>query len=151
MQFGTDKLKRIYARTDLFVVNVEEAQRILKNDYGRDVKVLMKKLSELGPKLVAVTDSAEGAYLYDGERYYHVPMYPDPRAAFDRTGCGDAWASTFVSALSMGKAPLEALLWAPVNPMSVAQFVGAQEGLLTLDQLEWWLHRAPADFRPKEI
>lgn len=150
MQFGVEKLKRIYARTDFFVVNVEEAQRILQTD-NRDVKALMKKLGELGPKLVAVTDNTVGAYLYDGERYYHIPMYPDPRPAFERTGCGDAWASTFVAALAMGKPPLEALVWAPVNPMSVAQFIGAQEGLLTLDQLEWWLHRAPADFKPKEI
>ena len=65
--------------------------------------------------------------------------------------CGDAFASTFVSALIMGHTPLEALQWAPVNPMSVAQFVGSQEGLLSRDQLEWWLSRAPADFKPKEI
>ena len=150
MKLGLEQLKRIYARTDVFVVNVEEAQRILKTD-NRDIKTLMKKLAEMGPKLVAVTDNTEGAYLYDGERYYHIPMYPDPRPAFERTGCGDAWAATFVSALAMGKPPLEALVWAPVNPMSVAQFIGAQEGLLTLDQLEWWLHRAPPEYKPREI
>jgi len=46
---------------------------------------------------------------------------------------------------------LEAFLWAPINPMSVAQFVGAQEGLLTFDQLEWWLKNAPPEYKPKEI
>ncbi|MDE2040838.1 MAG: carbohydrate kinase family protein [Patescibacteria group bacterium] len=150
MKLGFDQLKDIYERTDLFVVNVEEAQRILNTD-SRDVKMLMKSLHEHGPKLVAVTDNTNGAYLFDGDHHYHIPMYPDPRPAFERTGCGDAWASTFVSALAMGKTPLEALVWAPVNPMSVAQFIGAQEGLLSLDQLEWWLNRAPADFKPKEI
>jgi hypothetical protein len=35
--------------------------------------------------------------------------------------------------------------------MSVAQFVGAQEGLLNSEQLEWWLKRAPGDYRVKEI
>jgi ribokinase len=165
MQLGFEELKRIYARTDLFVVNVEEAERILKIDTAKaasaaanspadrlnSIKAMMKKIAAYGPKMVAITDNTAGAYLYDGERYYHIPMYPDPRPAFERTGCGDAWASTFVSALSMGKSPLEALVWAPVNPMSVAQFVGAQEGLLTLDQLEWWLNRAPEDYKPKEI
>jgi len=150
MKLGFEELKRIYARTDVFVVNVEEAQRMLRTD-SRDVKVLMKSFMELGPKLVIITDNTNGAYMYDGEHYYHVPMYPDPRPAFDRTGCGDAFASTFVSALSLGRTPLEALMWAPINPMSVAQFVGAQEGLLALDQLEWWLKRAPAEFKPKEI
>jgi sugar/nucleoside kinase (ribokinase family) len=145
-----DQLKRIYGRTDVFVVNIEEAQRILKTE-SRDIKDLMKKLAAMGPKLVAMTDNTNGAYLYDGDHTYQIPMYPDPRPAFERTGCGDAWSSTFVSALALGKSPLEALLWAPVNPMSVAQFIGAQEGLLDRDQLEWWLSRAPADFKPKEI
>jgi len=150
MELGLEKLARIYKKTDLFIVNVEEAQRILQTK-TRDIKAMMKRLSEFGPKLVAITDNADGAYLFDGEHYYHVPMYPDPRPAFERTGCGDAWASTFVSALAMGKPPLEALVWAPVNPMSVAQFVGAQEGLLTKEQLEWWLNRAPDDYKPKQI
>jgi ribokinase len=155
MQLGFEELRRIYARTDLFVVNVEEAQRILKIDpageHARDIKAMMKQIAGYGPKMVAITDNTNGAYFYDGERCYSIPMYPDPRPAFERTGCGDAWASTFVAALAMGKAPLEALVWAPVNPMSVAQFIGAQEGLLTLEQLQWWLHRAPEEYKPKEI
>jgi len=150
MALGFEKLKRIYERTDLFVVNVEEAQRILKTK-DRDIKKLLKSIADYGPKMVAITDNTNGAYLYTGEHYYQIPMYPDPRPAFERTGCGDAWASTFVSALALGKDPLEALVWAPVNPMSVAQFIGAQEGLLTLDQLEWWLNRGPEEYKPREI
>jgi ribokinase len=159
MELGEEKLKRIYSRTDLFVVNVEEAERILsqegkgtKNPSGTpDIKFLLKSLADFGPKMVAITDNTNGAYLYDGEKYYHVPMYPDPRPAFERTGCGDAWASTFISALALGHSPLEALLWAPINPMSVAQFIGAQEGLLSREQLEWWLERAPEEYKVKEI
>ncbi len=150
MQLGFEKLKTIYDRTDVFVVNVEEAQRILNTD-SRDIKTLFNAIAKHGPKLIIITDNTNGAYMFDGDHYYHIPMYPDPRPAFERTGCGDALASTFVSALAMGKTPLEAFLWSPINPMSVAQFIGAQEGLLTLDQLEWWLKRAPEDYKPKEI
>ncbi len=156
MKLGVSELRRIYERSDVFVVNVEEAQRILEPIApaavkARDLKEMMRALSKLGPKLILITDNTRGAYMYDGEHHYYVPMYPDPRPAFDRTGCGDAFASTFVAALAMGKPPLEAFMWAPINPMSVAQFVGAQEGLLTRDQLEWWLSKAPEDFRIKEI
>ena len=156
MKLGTDELKRIYARTDVFVVNVEEAQRILFGEHpagepSRDIKELLKGLAKFGPKIVIITDNTRGAYMFEGDHFYFVPMYPDPRPAFDRTGCGDAFASTFVAALAMGKPPLEAFMWAPINPMSVAQFIGAQEGLLTIDQMEWWLSRAPAEFRVKEI
>ena len=150
MKLGIEKLKHIYERTDVFIVNVEESQRIL-DTHSRDIKVLLNGIAKYGPKIVLITDGPKGAYMFDGEHYYFMPIYPDPKAPFERTGCGDAFASTFMSALCMGKSPLEALTWAPVNPMSVAQFIGAQEGLLNEEQIEWWLTRAPAEYRPKEI
>jgi ribokinase len=152
MKLGFKELKRIYDHTDIFFVNVEEAQRILGyTSDERDIKKLLRELSEHGPKLTVITDNTNGAYMFDGDHYYHIGMYPDPRPAIERTGCGDAFASTFVSAMAMGKSPLEAFTWAPINPMSVAQFIGAQEGLLSFDQLQWWLHRAPEDYKPKEF
>lgn len=150
MKLGIKKLEEIYKHTEVFVVNVEEAQRILGNN-TRDVKVLLSELHAYGPKIVLVTDGPKGAYMLDGEHHYFMPIYPDPKPPVERTGCGDSFASTFVAALAMGKSPLEALVWAPVNPMSVVQYVGAQEGLLTMDQMEWWLKRAPEDYKPKII
>lgn len=150
IKLGFDELKRIYSRADVFILNVEEAQRML-NTNSRDIKSLMSKIRRYGPKLVLVTDGPKGAYMFDGDHYYFMPLYPDPRPPLERTGCGDAFAATFVSALALGRSPLEALTWAPINPMSVAQFVGSQEGLLTLEQLEWWLKKAPDEYRVKEI
>jgi ribokinase len=150
MKLGMQKLKDIYQRTEVFVVNVEEAQRILGNE-TRDVKVLLAELQAFGPKIVLITDGPKGAYMLDGEHFYFMPIYPDPKPPVERTGCGDAFASTFVSALAMGKSPLEALVWAPVNPMSVVQYVGAQEGLLSHEQIEWWLSRATPEYKPREI
>lgn len=150
IKLGTEELKRIYARTEVIIINLEEAQRILRADSG-DVKLLLRNIHALGPKIVLITDGPNGAYMYDGEHYYMMPIYPDPRPPFERTGSGDSFASTFMSALAMGKSPLEALVMAPVNPMSVVQFVGAQEGLLTMDQIDWWLTRAPEDYKPKMI
>ncbi len=150
MKLGINKLKDIYKRSEVFVCNVEESQRILGNE-TKDIKKLLAEMHALGPKIVLITDGPKGAYMLDGEHFYYMPIYPDPKPPVERTGCGDAFASTFVSALHMGKSPLEALVWAPVNPMSVVQYVGAQEGLLNLDQFDWWLKRAPEDYKPREI
>lgn len=150
MKLGIKQLKDIYARTEVFIVNVEEAQRILATE-SRDIKGLLAEIHAYGPKIVLITDGPKGAYMLDGEHFYFMPIYPDPKPPIERTGCGDAFAATFVTALSMGKSPLEALVWAPVNPMSVIQYVGAQEGLLTMKDLEWWLARAPEDYKPREI
>lgn len=158
LSLGFEKLKKIYQRTDVIIMNKQEAYKLVGAKDSDDkfsgmtgIKSIMKEMHERGPKIVIITDNVIGSYMFDGDHYYHMPIYPDARPALERTGCGDAFASTFVSALTMGKSPLEALTWAPVNPMSVAQFVGAREGLLTLEQLEWWLSRAPHDYRPREI
>lgn len=150
MGLGTERLKRIYVRTELFIVNVSEARRIL-NDEKSDVKGLLKGIASIGPKLVSITDGPKGAYFYDGEKCYFMPIYPDPKPPVERTGAGDSFASTFVSFIILGKTPLEALRRAPINPMSVVQDVGAQRGLLKLEQIEKFLETAPSDYFPKEI
>ena len=104
-----------------------------------------------GPKIVLITDGPRGSFMLDGEHFYFMPQYPDPRPPVERTGCGDAFSATFVAALMFGKSPLEALVWAPVNPMSVIQYVGSREGLLNLKDIEWSLEHAPDEYRPREI
>jgi sugar/nucleoside kinase (ribokinase family) len=146
MSLGVEALKPIYERTDFFVVNVEEAGRILKTPEERDIKILIKGLADLGPKMIAITDGTNGAYAFDGSRYLRVPMYPDTRGPFERTGAGDAFTSSIVSALALGEPFEKALLWGPINSMSVVQDVGAQRGLLTREALQGYLDSAPAEY-----
>ncbi len=150
MSLGVEKLKGLYERSDIFFCNTEEAQRIL-NTKESDLKKLMAMVRALGPKLVVITDGPRGAYAYDGTKALFMPPYPDPKAPYERTGAGDAFASTLVIALALGKTLEEALLWAPVNSASVVQDIGAQKGLLTRAQLEEWLAKAPADYKPRAI
>ena len=149
MKLGVERTKKIYERTTLFVVNYEEAQRILATT-EKDVKKLMDSLHELGPKIVVVTDGIKGAYAREenGTKWF-MGVYP--HVPFERTGAGDAFASTVTAALMLGKTVEEALLWAPINSMSVVQKVGAQKGLLTRAELEGFLAKAPADYKPKQI
>ena len=111
----------------------------------------MQKLHDLGPKIICLTDGPNGAYAYDGTDAWFVPAYPDPKPPVERTGAGDAFASTVTTALVMGKSLEEALLWGPVNSMNVVQHIGAQKGLLTQAELESWLNKAPGDYKVKKI
>ncbi len=147
---GVEKFSRIYKRTEVFICNIEEAQAILKIE-TRDVKTLLPGIAALGPKIILITDGPDGAYSYDGKEFLKMPIYPDPKPPLQRTGAGDAFASTFVSALALGKTVKEALVWGPVNSMSVVQQVGAQKGLLTQDALLKYLKDAPADYKPTII
>jgi len=148
MKFGTDALQGIYKRTDVFFCNKEEAQRILKIEES-DIKKLLSSIRGLGPKIVVITDGPEGAYTFDGREALFLRAYPDPKPPFERTGAGDAFSSTFTVALALGKDVREALMWGPINSMSVVQQVGARAGLLTRKQLGAYLAKAPEDYKPK--
>lgn len=142
MEAGVERLQRIYKQSEVLVLNREEAAFVGGGNHA-DVHDLIDKLHALGPRIVVVTDGPDGAYASDGERRYKMPLYPDPAPPVDRTGAGDAFASTFVAQLAKGNTLEGALQWAPINSMSVCQKVGAQAGLLTDDELEDWLKKAP--------
>ncbi len=148
MKLGVETLKDIYTHTEVFFCNYEEAQRILKSEEKDKVK-LMQMLKDLGPKIIVMTDGIKGAYAYDGTDAYFMPVYP--HVPFERTGAGDAFSSTFTTALLLGKTIPEALMWAPINSMSVVQKVGAQKGLLFREKLEEYLAKAPEDYKVKKI
>jgi sugar/nucleoside kinase (ribokinase family) len=150
MKFGTDALAGIYKNTEIFVCNLEESQRILKTE-EKDLKTLLNKLHQLGPKIVVITDGPKGAYASDGTNAYFHPPYPDPKPPYERTGAGDAFASTLTAAIMLGKTLEEALSWAPINSMSVVQQIGAQKGLLSQEKLLEYLKNAPEDYKPRKI
>ena len=76
-----------------------------------------------------------------------MPLYPDPAPPVERTGAGDAFASTFVAALAKGNTLEGALQWAPINSMNVVQHVGAQNGLMEETKLDELLRQAPDWYR----
>jgi sugar/nucleoside kinase (ribokinase family) len=142
---GKEKLAKLYAATEYFACNKEEAERIL--GVGEtDIQTLLTEMRALGPKIVLITDGPNGGFSYDGTEMLKVPMYPDPKSPVDRTGAGDAMTSTVVAALALGKSLKEALLWGPINSMSVVQEVGAQKGLLSREEIEKFLSEAPSGY-----
>ena len=150
IKLGTEKLKRIYERANIFFCNVEEAEEILKTD-KLDIKEILKRMHDLGPKIVVITDGKKGAYAFDGKDMWKQMPYPDPKPPLERTGAGDAFSSTTAISLLLGNDLSTALAWGAVNSMSVVQHVGGQKGLLTKEELEEYLKNAPKDFKAKKI
>ncbi len=150
MQAGAERLKRIYQRSEVVILNREEAVTVGGGNHD-DIHNLIDHMHHLGPKVVVITDGPKGAYASDGRQRLQMPPYPDPGPPVDRTGAGDAFASTFVAALIKGN-PIEgALEWAPINSMSVVQKVGAQAGLLSEKQIEHYLRHSPEHYRPTAL
>lgn len=150
IKFGTEALSTIYKRTVIFFCNAEEARRILKNE-NSDIPTLLKGIHALGPQTVVITDSIKGAYVLENNIVYFMPIYPDTKPAYERTGAGDAFAATVVAGLALGKTLQESLTWGPINSMNVVQYVGSQEGLLSQDKITEYLGKAPSDYVLKKI
>ena len=150
MEAGTERLKAMYERSEVLILNREEAAFVGGGNHD-DIHDLINHLHALGPRIVVLTDGPKGAYASDGENRFKMPLYPDPAPPVDRTGAGDAFASTFVAALAMGNTIEGALQWAPINSMSVVQKTGAQAGLLSEAALDEYLRQAPEWYKPERF
>jgi len=168
MKLGLEKLSRIYKNSELFFCNVEEAKRILyafmpkleesvekiETEEGRKeaVKILLVEMKKQGPTIPVITDGPDGAFVLDtDDSVYWCPMYPDPKPPIDRTGAGDSFSSTFTAIYAETGDVQEALLIGPLNSMNVVQYVGAQEGLQTRDQIQVHLDNAPEFYKVEKI
>ncbi len=150
IKLGSDILKEIYARTEIFFSNLEEAKKIL-NTEKKDILKLCQGIHTLGPKIVSLSDGENGAYLYLNNELWHISAYKDNTPVLESTGAGDAFSSTIVCALALGKTPLEAFALGPINAKSVVGQIGAHSGLLSLEKLEEGLKNAPTDYKPTKI
>ncbi len=132
---GIDGMKDLLAVLEVFIVNKEEAWRLVGKE--EDIKVLLSKLRKYGPKIVVVTDGKKGAACFDGDNFYYQPIFET--TVVEKTGAGDAFATGLVAALIHGLDIKTALRYGAANSASVVGYVGAQAGLLTKSQMKKFL------------
>lgn len=134
----SDSIIKTLSKTTLLFVNKQEANRILKHvgDESDDIKTILKSLSLLGPKIVSVTDGAQGAFARSAEgEFFAIAALPNNNAA-NKAGAGDAYASGFLTSYLLGNDIPEAMGWGAQNAASVMKKIGAQDGLLRKDEMQ---------------
>lgn len=134
-------LKRFLERTEVLIVNREEAEAIVKSEssLGRE-KELIDSLFALGPKIVVVTDGPAGSYAATSGKYYKMGIYPVD--AIERTGAGDSYSTGLIAAYLDGRELPEAMLWGTLNAASVIGYIGPEDGLLKKEKMEEWIKLA---------
>lgn len=150
LMWGAEKLAEFYKRAEIVIMNREEAVDVTGKSHD-SIRDLANGLHDLGPNIVVITDGPDGSYASYDWKLVTIPNYPDPKPPLDRTGAGDAFASTIVGALALGESMDTAITWAPINSMSVVQQMGAQAGLLSADKIKEYLAQAPDDYKLTEI
>lgn len=123
-------IKKFLPKVKLLMVNHLEALEFRKL---KDIKGLLVHLYGFGPKLVVITDGANGAYAFDGKKYYYLKS--KATKIVNTLGVGDSFGSALTSALIYDKNLKEALEWGIKNSASVVGKIGAQAGLLTRKEI----------------
>ncbi len=129
---GAGFLKGILSNCDILVLNKEEAMLISRKETE---KAMLKKLSQLGPDTVIITNGNEGAHAYHESSFYYAHPHKNTKV-IETTGAGDAFASSFVAGLIKKKDITFALQLAITNAESVISHFGAHNKLLTMKEAE---------------
>jgi ribokinase len=139
LKMGKEAIAPLIGASEITIMNKEEAERIVGE--GNDMGALLAGLRALGAKTAVITDGPKGSCVDDGTQRLSLGIYDVP--AVERTGCGDAYATGLMAALSQGLPMSEAMRWGTVNSASVLGHVGPQKGLLTRAQMDEWLQKYP--------
>ena len=87
----------------------------------------------MGAKICVVTNGRDGAYITTSVQKLYSPILNV--VPVDELGAGDAFGSAFTAAIIHGHDLQTALNWGIHNSASVVSYLGAQKGLLTLNQI----------------
>lgn len=88
MDIALGELKKVIARTDLLVINDEEAVQLSGE---LQIRVAARKILEMGPSSVIVKRGEHGAYLFTSDTMFFSPAVPLEEVV-DPTGAGDSFA-----------------------------------------------------------
>jgi len=127
LALGLKKLRGFLKKTQILLVNKEEAQKLLKKSTD-NLKELVQKLQAISGNLVVVTDGKNGAGAGDGKFYYQIPTIPVK--VVNATGAGDAFGSGFLASMIKSVDIETALKIGIINSTSVIQKMGAKNGII---------------------
>lgn len=146
---GFNYLKKILGTAHVVVMNKEEASMATQiqirpdtkeNKFSEelihpDIKAMMNKLKVKDYQIIVVTDGGNGAYAFDGEKYFYCPVFEGETVS--TLGAGDAFASTFCGAMQRTTWDIgKSLMYASVNSSGVVSKFGATQGLLNFNEIE---------------
>ncbi len=130
-QLGDEKMKDLLSKTDVLLLNAEEAA-ILTGESIENDNELIKKTANLCKGVVLITQGVNGVVAHnDGVFYRSKPIIPE---ADDKTGAGDSFGSGFLSEYIRTNDVEKALQFGTANSTACLQKLGAKNGLLKKDE-----------------
>ena len=96
MDTAMDELKKAISKTDLIVINDEEAEQLTNE---KNLHAAADKIFEMGPKTVMIKKGDQGSEIFNSKESFYIPAYP-VKLVIDPTGAGDCFAGGLAGYLS---------------------------------------------------
>ncbi len=135
---GKKFLAPILSKTKILVLNLEEAQAVLKNN-SRKIEVLLEELHGLGPEIVIITNGEKSVHALQGDKVYS--LVPPKVNVVHTAGAGDAFSAGMLAGIIKKYSFEDALRLGQVNALSVIQHVGCKNTLLTEKEAKQWMKK----------
>jgi ribokinase len=110
------------------------ARGLVGGGFEMSIVSYLHALTQLGPKYVAITDGARGAFVASHNEIIFSPALKSKIVG--TAGAGDAFGATLTAYLALGYCLEEAVCAATINSASVVGHVDTQSGLLRRQELD---------------
>ncbi len=121
------KITKILKKTNILVLNREEASVLTGISYQKE-KEILKKIKDFYQGILIITNGSKGALISDSKNNYKVGILKSK--VVDRTGAGDSFASGFVSGIINNKDTKYSIQLASANATECLKKWGSKNGLL---------------------
>lgn len=130
-----DLVKEVLSHTDILIVNLEEAEKILGTNLNKEKNIssLVHGLLALGAKEAVVTNSGEGAWAGNTDSVWHCPSFPVE--VVSKTGAGDAFSAGYLAARFYDHDIATALSWGIANSCAAISSIGPKKNLLNKKEI----------------
>lgn len=96
MDTALDELNKAINKTDLIVINDEEAEQLTGEN---NLEKASNRILKMGPKIVIIKKGDKGSEIFSEKESFHIPAYPI-KSVIDPTGAGDCFAGGLAGYLS---------------------------------------------------
>ena len=127
-------LMEFLKNVDILILNQEEAANLCEFSFDKTDDIIKKLANLTISNIFVMTKSRKGVVVSDGTNFYEAGIFKE-REAVDRTGAGDAFGSGFLAGF-LKKGIKEGIREGSANSTSVLEYMGAKQGLLTLNELK---------------
>lgn len=130
-QLETKEIKKALKKTDILILNQEEASFLTKIPFKKE-KPVFKKLDELTEGICIMTKGDKGSVVSDGKFLYAASVLKS--TVVDKTGAGDSFGAGFVAHYIKTNDIVSSIQFATANASANLKELGAKEGILKKGQ-----------------